>query len=44
MAVEDVTDEVWDHLLLEGPVPRNSRIPSALLERAAREFHYWYPL
>ena len=43
MAPEDVTDEVWDYLLLGGPFPSSSRIPRELLERAGREFAYWYP-
>lgn len=43
MAPQDLTDEVWDYLLLQGPLPSASRIPRQVLERAAREFAYWYP-
>lgn len=43
IAPEDVTDEVWDYLLLEGPQPSNSRIPDDILQRCAAEFKYWYP-
>ncbi|KAL3159318.1 hypothetical protein ABBQ32_011271 [Trebouxia sp. C0010 RCD-2024] len=40
---EDVTDEVWDYVLLEGPEPQNSKIPGQVLHSMRREFNYWYP-
>ena len=43
MAAADVTDEVWDHVLLGAPAPRESALPAALLARMRREFQFWYP-
>ena len=43
MAAADVTDEVWDHVLLGAPAPRECALPAGLLGRMRREFLFWYP-
>ena len=43
MAAADVTDEVWDHVLLGAPAPRECALPAGLLARMRREFSFWYP-
>lgn len=43
MAAVDVTDEVWDHVLLGAPAPRECALPAGLLARMRREFLFWYP-
>ncbi|KAK9795569.1 hypothetical protein WJX73_002580 [Symbiochloris irregularis] len=40
---EDLSDEVWDYVLLDGPLPSSTGIPTERLELARREFNYWYP-
>ena len=40
----EVTDEVWNHIFLDGPAPEKSAIPAELLQRCRREFKFWYPL
>jgi len=40
---EDMTNEVWDYVLLEGPMPAGTAIPADALRRMRREFEYWYP-
>lgn len=41
---EQTTDEFWDYVLLNGPVPSNTDIPKETLERLRGEFEYFYPL
>ena len=43
VAAEDMTDAVWDHVLLGGPAPSDCRIAPEVLERMRREFDFWYP-
>lgn len=43
VAAADVTDEVWDHVLLGAPAPRECALPAGLLARMRREFSFWYP-
>ena len=38
-----VTDEVWNHIFLDGPAPQSCSIPADLLQRCRREFNFWYP-
>jgi leucyl-tRNA synthetase len=38
----DMTVEVWDHLLLNTPVPADCRVPAELLATMRNEFEYWY--
>ncbi|CAN1180304.1 Leucine--tRNA ligase, cytoplasmic [Linum perenne] len=38
-----MTDEVWNFILCDGPFPRSSDIPEAVLEKMKKEFNYWYP-
>lgn len=40
----DLTPEVWDFIFQEAAdVPADCAVPRALLERARREFAFWYP-
>jgi len=41
---EDLTDEVWDFVFLNGPLPKKSKIPQKLLEKMQKEFRFWYPM
>ncbi|KAK9861984.1 hypothetical protein WJX84_001799 [Apatococcus fuscideae] len=41
--VEDLTDEVWDHIFLGKAAPTSSSIPSDILAAMRREFEFWYP-
>ncbi|KAI9015178.1 hypothetical protein BC832DRAFT_194924 [Gaertneriomyces semiglobifer] len=41
---EDLTDEIWDYVLLKGPLPKNTTIPKSTLEHMRREFEYFYPV
>lgn len=43
MAPEDLTNEVWDFIFLEGPEPKHSAIPVQTLQALRREFEFWYP-
>mmetsp|Transcript_29049 Transcript_29049/g.72774 ORF Transcript_29049/g.72774 Transcript_29049/m.72774 type:complete len:889 (+) Transcript_29049:1024-3690(+) len=40
---EEVTNEVWNFVLQEGPLPSNSSIAVETLQAMKREFMYWYP-
>jgi len=40
---EDLNDEVWDFIYLNGKMP-NTKIPKDLLERMRKEFRFWYPM
>ncbi|PWA72632.1 leucine--tRNA ligase, cytoplasmic [Artemisia annua] len=41
---EQLTDDVWDYLFLEGREPKHSDISLDLLKKLRKEFEYWYPL
>jgi leucyl-tRNA synthetase len=41
---EQMTDEVWSYIMLDGPVPADCKIPVKTLEILRREFRYFYPL
>jgi len=41
---EDLTDEVWDFVFLDGALPKGSKIPQKTLEKMRKEFRFWYPL
>ncbi|KAI9088330.1 hypothetical protein DFS34DRAFT_403140 [Phlyctochytrium arcticum] len=41
---DQLTDEVWDYILMDGPKPTTTTISADILERAQREFKYFYPL
>lgn len=43
VAAEDVTDAVWDFVLLGKPAPAECGIAPAMLERMRQEFEFWYP-
>jgi len=42
--VEDLTDDVWDYIFLNGKMPTGSKIPKPTLEKMRKEFRFWYPL
>eukprot|EP00546_Thalassionema_frauenfeldii_P005011 CAMPEP_0178907892 /NCGR_PEP_ID=MMETSP0786-20121207/7620_1 /TAXON_ID=186022 /ORGANISM="Thalassionema frauenfeldii, Strain CCMP 1798" /LENGTH=1259 /DNA_ID=CAMNT_0020579735 /DNA_START=115 /DNA_END=3894 /DNA_ORIENTATION=- len=37
------TDDVWNYVFLEGPLPENSGFSDELLLQMRTEFQYWYP-
>ncbi|MCO5586503.1 hypothetical protein L7F22_040443 [Adiantum nelumboides] len=39
---EDLTDDVWDYILCDGPFP-STDIPESCLKQMKQEFEYWYP-
>ncbi|XP_010490186.1 PREDICTED: leucine--tRNA ligase, cytoplasmic [Camelina sativa] len=41
---QQMNDEVWEYLFCDGPYPKSSDIPSAVLSKMKQEFDYWYPL
>jgi leucyl-tRNA synthetase len=41
---DDLTDDVWDFIFLNGPAPKKSKIKKDVLEKMKREFRFWYPL
>ena len=43
IAAEDMTDDVWDYIFLEGGLPMGSRVPEGVLKQMRQEFNYWYP-
>ena len=43
VAAADLTDAVWDHVLLGAPAPQDCALPVGLLQRMRREFEFWYP-
>ncbi|KAI8829073.1 hypothetical protein BJ741DRAFT_397903 [Chytriomyces cf. hyalinus JEL632] len=43
IAAADMTDAVWDYIMLQGPAPK-SKIPKAMLEKMKQEFEFFYPL
>ncbi|CAJ1381610.1 unnamed protein product [Effrenium voratum] len=40
----DLTDEVWDFVFLNGPDPKNCKIPKKTLDQMRKEFRFWYPM
>jgi len=40
---DQLSEEVWDFIFLNGPAPQGSTIDSAILEKCRQEFRYWYP-
>ncbi|KAJ3102434.1 cytosolic leucyl tRNA synthetase [Phlyctochytrium planicorne] len=40
---EQMTDEVWSHILLGAPLPKTT-IPTTVLKKMRQEFEYFYPL
>jgi len=41
---EDLTNEVWDFVFLDGPKPKKTKIPKTVLEKMRKEFRFWYPM
>ncbi|KAG0251005.1 cytosolic leucyl tRNA synthetase [Mortierella polycephala] len=41
---EQMTDQVFEYVFADGPLPTDSDIPHASLEKLRREFEYFYPL
>ncbi|KAJ3029257.1 UNVERIFIED_CONTAM: cytosolic leucyl tRNA synthetase [Siphonaria sp. JEL0065] len=44
ISAEDMTDAVWDYIMLQGPVPKESKIARATLDKMKQEFEFFYPL
>ena len=40
----DMTEEVWDYIMLDAPFPSKTSISKEVLEKMKREFNYWYPV
>mmetsp|Transcript_128627 Transcript_128627/g.274463 ORF Transcript_128627/g.274463 Transcript_128627/m.274463 type:complete len:1285 (-) Transcript_128627:164-4018(-) len=40
----DLSPEVWDFIMLEGPMPKGCKIPAKTLEQMRKEFRFWYPM
>ncbi|EJU03238.1 leucine-tRNA ligase [Dacryopinax primogenitus] len=41
---EQMTDEVWEHILCDGPYPEQCPISKEQITTMKREFNYWYPM
>lgn len=41
---EQLTDEVWDYILSDGPWPENAGFEKAKADQLQREFRYFYPM
>lgn len=41
---EDLTDDVFDFVFLDGAMPKKSNIKTPVLEKMKGEFRFWYPL
>ncbi|KAI7825735.1 leucine-tRNA ligase [Gamsiella multidivaricata] len=41
---EQMTDQVYEYIFADGPLPTDSDIPKASLDKLRREFEYFYPL
>jgi len=41
---QDLTESVWDYVLLDKAFPADSKIPKEVLDKMKREFNYWYPV
>ena len=39
----DMTNEVWDYIFLQKPLPKETNISKKALDNMKREFEYWYP-
>ena len=38
-----MTDEVWDYIFLNKPMPKKTNISKKALDQMKHEFEYWYP-
>jgi len=43
ITADQINNEVWDYVFLDGPLPTKSSIPKSKLDKMRREFQYWYP-
>eukprot|EP00933_Yihiella_yeosuensis_P032480 TRINITY_DN26070_c0_g1_i1.p1 TRINITY_DN26070_c0_g1~~TRINITY_DN26070_c0_g1_i1.p1 ORF type:complete len:1296 (-),score=364.48 TRINITY_DN26070_c0_g1_i1:195-4013(-) len=41
---EDLTDEVWDYIFLDGSMPKSCKIAKETMEKMRKEFRFWYPM
>jgi leucyl-tRNA synthetase len=41
---EDLTDDVFDYIFLDGKMPKGSKIKTPVLEKMQKEFRFWYPM
>ncbi|KAI9344881.1 hypothetical protein BDR26DRAFT_893597 [Obelidium mucronatum] len=44
ISAADMTDDVWDYIMLQGPVPKETKIARATLDKMKQEFEFFYPL
>mmetsp|Transcript_28742 Transcript_28742/g.68650 ORF Transcript_28742/g.68650 Transcript_28742/m.68650 type:complete len:1574 (-) Transcript_28742:8-4729(-) len=44
IAPKDLTEEVWDYVLLDGKLPADCKVPVEVLDKMKAEFNYWYPV
>jgi len=44
IAATELTEEVFDYIMLDKPYPNDSKIPREVLDRMKNEFQYWYPV
>ncbi|KAH6579719.1 hypothetical protein BASA61_010062 [Batrachochytrium salamandrivorans] len=44
ITADQMTDEVWTYIFLQGPQPTNTTISQEMLDTMRREFEYFYPL
>ncbi|TFK69763.1 leucyl-tRNA synthetase [Pluteus cervinus] len=38
-----MTDEIWEYVLCNGPFPPSSPVPQTTIDKLKHEFNYWYP-
>ena len=43
VAPEQLTDEVWEYILVDGPWPSSSSLPKEKADAMKHEFNYFYP-
>jgi leucyl-tRNA synthetase len=41
---EDLTDELFDFVFQDGPLPKDSKVKKPVLEKMKKEFRFWYPM
>jgi len=44
IAAKDLTEEVFDYVMLEKPFPKDTNISKETLDKMKKEFTYWYPV
>lgn len=44
VSAEDMTDEMWEYVLVDGPFPKDSKVPQEVAAELKYSFNYFYPL